>query len=90
MQLRAILARPNILLAPGIFDGLSALLVQRAGFASAYVSGASIAYTRFGRPDLGLVSMSEMAETLSTMRERTTIPLIVDADILAGARRYDG
>jgi 2-methylisocitrate lyase-like PEP mutase family enzyme len=80
MSLRGLLASGEILIAPGVFDGLSALLVERAGFAAAYVSGASIAYTRFGRPDLGLVSMSEVAETISAMRERSTIPLIVDAD----------
>jgi 2-methylisocitrate lyase-like PEP mutase family enzyme len=80
MSLRSRLASPEILVAPGIFDGLSALLVERAGFDAAYVSGASIAYTRFGRPDLGLVSMSEVAETIAAMRERSAIPLIVDAD----------
>ena len=45
-----------------------------------YLSGASIAYTRFGRPDIGLVSMSEVADTISVIRERTNIPIIVDAD----------
>jgi len=80
MTLRSLLTPGEILVAPGVFDGLSALLVERAGFAAAYVSGASIAYTRFGRPDLGLVSMSEVTETVAAMRERSTIPLIVDAD----------
>lgn len=80
MTLRSLLTPGEILVAPGVFDGLSALLVERAGFAAAYVSGASIAYTRFGRPDLGLVSMSEVTETIAAMRERSTIPLIVDAD----------
>ena len=80
MTLRSVLASTDILTAPGVFDGLSALLVERAGFAAAYVSGASIAYTRFGRPDLGLVSMSEVVETVAAMREGTTLPLIVDAD----------
>jgi len=80
MSLKAILEAPELLLAPGVFDGLSTLMVERAGFAAAYVSGASIAYTRFGRPDLGLVSMSEVVETVAAMRECTTIPLIVDAD----------
>jgi 2-methylisocitrate lyase-like PEP mutase family enzyme len=80
MTLKGRLASPGILLAPGVFDGLSTLLVERAGFAAAYVSGASIAYTRFGRPDLGLVAMNEVVETVAAMRERTTLPLIVDAD----------
>lgn len=80
MTLRSLLTPGEILVAPGVFDGLSALLVERAGFAAAYVSGASIAYTRCGRPDLGLVSMIEVTETIAAMRERSTIPLIVDAD----------
>lgn len=78
--LRALVADPQITVAPGCFDALSAALIERAGFGCAYLSGASIAYTRFGRPDIGLVSMSEVAETISTIRERTDLPLIVDAD----------
>jgi 2-methylisocitrate lyase-like PEP mutase family enzyme len=47
------LAQAELLVAPGCYDALSALLVERAGFDVADVSGASIAYTRFGRPDIG-------------------------------------
>ena len=79
-SLRTRLASPDILVAPGCYDALSASLIERAGFAAAYLSGASIAYTRFGRPDLGLVGMDEVAETLMAIRERVTAPIIVDAD----------
>ena len=79
-SLRSRFRQPGIVVAPGCFDALSALLIERAGFAAAYLSGASIAYTRFGRPDLGLVSMSEVADTIGTIRERVAIPVIVDAD----------
>ena len=79
-RLGAMLDGSGILMAPGIFDALSGLLVQRAGFSAAYLSGASIAYTRFGRPDIGLVTMTEVAESLSAIAERTEIPVIVDAD----------
>lgn len=79
-SLRRQLAGAAIVVAPGIYDGLSAALAERAGFATLYLSGASIAYTRFGRPDIGLVSMSEVAETLSVIRERVAAALIVDAD----------
>jgi 2-methylisocitrate lyase-like PEP mutase family enzyme len=79
-SLRSRFRQPGIVVAPGCFDALSALLIEHAGFAAAYLSGASIAYTRFGRPDLGLVSMSEVADTIGTIRERVAIPLIVDAD----------
>ncbi len=75
-----LLAEPEILVAPGIYDGLTALLVERAGFKAAYLSGASLAYTRFGRPDIGLVAMNEVAEALSAICERVDIPVIVDAD----------
>ncbi len=74
------LAGDEIVTAPGVYDALSAVLAEQAGFAAAYLSGASIAYCRFGRPDIGLVGMSEVAETLSTISERTELPLIVDAD----------
>ena len=74
------LAASPITVAPGIYDALGAVLVQQAGFHVAYLSGASIAYTRFGRPDIGLVGMSEVAETLSAITERSGLPVIVDAD----------
>ena len=50
---------------------------ERAGFEAAYVSGASIAYTRLGRPDIGLVSFSELTDIVAAIRERVSIPLIV-------------
>jgi 2-methylisocitrate lyase-like PEP mutase family enzyme len=79
-RLQERLAEERILLAPGIFDALTGLIAEQAGAEAAYLSGASIAYTRFGRPDIGLVSMSEVAETVAAIRDRIAIPLIVDAD----------
>lgn len=78
--LREMIDAPDILVVPGVYDGLSALMAQDAGFGAVYLSGASIAYTRFGRPDIGLVSMTEVAETLEAIRERIDVPVIVDAD----------
>src|SRR5690348_1433708 len=78
--LRARLTQKPIVIAPGIYDPLTALLAEQAGFEAAYVSGAAIAYTRLGRPDIGLVSMSEVAETLTLIRDRVSAHLIVDAD----------
>jgi len=66
--------------APGVYDALTASLAAAAGFKALYVSGAAIAYTRLGRPDIGLVSMSEVAETVALLRDRVPTPLIVDAD----------
>lgn len=67
-------------LAPGCYDGLSAALVAGHGFDAAYVTGGSIAYSRLGRPDIGLVSASEVSETVALIADRVDIPLIVDAD----------
>ncbi len=80
ITLRQRLTQPGLVLAPGVYDALSALLVEQAGFEAAYLSGASIAYTRLGRPDIGLVSASEVANVVENIRERTALPLIVDAD----------
>lgn len=78
--LRKLINDKEILIAPGGYDGLSASLIQQGGFNAMYLSGASIAYTRFGRPDIGLVSMNEVAETLAVIRERVDFPIIVDGD----------
>jgi 2-methylisocitrate lyase-like PEP mutase family enzyme len=79
-SLRSRFQRNEIVVAPGCYDALSAHMIERAGFAAAYLSGASIAYTRFARPDIGLVGMSEVADTIGVIRERVAIPLIADAD----------
>lgn len=68
------------LLAPGAYDALSALLIEQAGFEAIYLSGASISYTQLGRPDIGLMSFDEVAATVGRIRERVSLPLIVDAD----------
>ena len=52
MTLKQRLTEPRALLAPGVYDALSALLAEQAGFEALYLSGASIAYTRLGRPDI--------------------------------------
>ncbi|MDX2201277.1 MAG: isocitrate lyase/phosphoenolpyruvate mutase family protein [Hyphomicrobiaceae bacterium] len=74
------LAGPAVLLAPGVYDALTALIAHAAGFEALYVSGAAIAYTRLGRPDIGLVSATEVAETIALIRDRVEARLIVDAD----------
>lgn len=79
-KLRERLRSGEIVVAPGVYDGLSALVAAQAGFEALYLSGASIAYTRFGRSDIGLVSMTEVADTLGAIRERVETDIIVDAD----------
>jgi 2-methylisocitrate lyase-like PEP mutase family enzyme len=78
--LAARLRRRPILVAPGVFDGLSAALAEAAGFEALYLSGASLAYTRLGMPDVGLVTASELVDALARIRERTELPILVDAD----------
>jgi 2-methylisocitrate lyase-like PEP mutase family enzyme len=80
MDLKQRLDAPGLVLAPGVYDALSALLAEQSGFEALYLSGAGIAYTRLGRSDIGLVSMSEVADTIANIRERVALPLIVDAD----------
>lgn len=74
------LRHSDALLAPGVYDALTASMVEDAGFEAAYLSGASVAYTKLGRPDIGLTSLTEVAEVTAHIRERTALPLIVDAD----------
>jgi 2-methylisocitrate lyase-like PEP mutase family enzyme len=80
MNLKERLHQQQILIAPGVYDAFSALMAQRAGFEALYLSGASIAYTLLGAPDIGLISFAEVCETMATIRERTALPVIVDAD----------
>jgi len=77
---RARLHRKPIVVAPGVYDALTASMVETAGFEACYLSGAAIAYTKLGRPDIGLVSMAEVADTLTHIRERVGLPIVVDAD----------
>lgn len=78
--LRARLTQKQIVVAPGVYDALTAHIAERAGFATLYVSGAGIAYTHLARPDIGLVSMSEVVNVIAAIRDRVTAHLVVDAD----------
>ena len=80
MKLRSRLMRKPIVIAPGVYDAFTALVAEQSGFKTLYVSGAAISYTRLGRPDIGLVSMSEVVEIVGAMRDRVDADLIVDAD----------
>ena len=79
-SLRARLTRKPIVVAPGVYDAFTALVAEQADFRTLYVSGAAIAYTRLGRSDIGLVSMSEVADVIGMIRDRVAAALIVDAD----------
>jgi 2-methylisocitrate lyase-like PEP mutase family enzyme len=79
-NLSARLTRKPIVVAPGVYDAFTALVAEQSAFKTLYVSGAAIAYTRLGRSDIGLVSMSEVADVVAMIRDRVAAALIVDAD----------
>lgn len=79
-RLRELLARPGIIIAPGAYDGLSARLVEHAGFDVVYMSGSGAANSLLGEPDLGLTSMTEMASQAARICAATTLPVVADAD----------
>jgi 2-methylisocitrate lyase-like PEP mutase family enzyme len=77
--LKKLLQRDKLLVAPGCFDGLSARLVEEAGFEAAYLSGGAVARS-MGIPDIGLVTMSEAIERAAQVVSAIKIPIIADAD----------
>lgn len=77
--LKQLLKRQQLLVAPGCFDGLSARLVQEAGFEAAYLSGGAVARS-MGIPDIGLVTMSESIERAAQVTAAVSLPVIADAD----------
>jgi len=78
-RLRGLLRGGDVVVAPGVWDGLSARLVARAGFAAVYASGGAIARS-MGYPDLGLLSLSEIVDRLANIIEHAGVPVIADAD----------
>lgn len=79
-NLKRRLSSPDILLTPGVYDALTALIAEQAGFEALYLSGASIAYAHLGRSDVGLTTFTEVEQTLARITERVDVPVIVDAD----------
>ncbi len=77
---RSLHNRGTILCAPGVFDTLSTLLAERAGFEAAFLSGSALTWSRLGRPDVGLLDSIEVADVLARIAERCALPLLVDAD----------
>jgi len=74
------LASGLTVVAPGVYDAMSALVATQTGFEALYLSGAAVAYNRLGRSDVGLVTLPEMADTLACITDRVPTPVIVDAD----------
>ena len=84
--LRSLLERRELVVAPGVFDGISAQLAKRTGHVAAYLTGAGVAASGFGLPDIGLVTATEMAERARMIVDALgDVPLIADADTGYGA-----
>lgn len=77
--LRRLLGRPQMLIAPGAYDGITARLIEQAGFDAVYMTGAGTSMAR-GFPDFGLLGMSEMVDNAAVMARSISVPLISDAD----------
>ncbi len=77
--LRELLARPEIVVAPGAYDGMTAKMVEAAGFSCIYMTGAGASAAR-GFPDYGLLGMSEMAEAAGVLARSVCVPVLADAD----------
>jgi carboxyvinyl-carboxyphosphonate phosphorylmutase len=79
-RLRALLQQPHLLEIPGCYDAFSALLVSRAGFPAAYVSGFGVSASALGLPDRGLMSFREILDRVAAIAAAVEIPVIADAD----------
>src|SRR5437868_11062941 len=84
-SLKALLQRGKIVAAPGAYDALSAVLIEQAGFEAIYMTGNGQAASMLGLPDVGLITLTEMADRVRCTRAVTTLPLIVDADVGYGS-----
>jgi 2-methylisocitrate lyase-like PEP mutase family enzyme len=78
--LRKLLAEPGLLRAPGVFEGLGAHLVRRAGFSAVYLTGAGVAVSGYGVPDIGLLAGAEMADRARIVVGASGLAVIADAD----------
>ena len=79
-RLRELLARPKPLMAPGAADALTARLIAKHGFEAIYMTGAGTTAVRLGMPDVGLLTMDEMADNAQRIAEASQLPLVADAD----------
>jgi methylisocitrate lyase len=79
-QLRQMLSSGEILVAPGVHDGLSARIIEQEGFKALYMTGYGTSASMLGKPDVGLLTLTEMAARASRLADAVNIPLIADAD----------
>jgi 2-methylisocitrate lyase-like PEP mutase family enzyme len=79
-QLRELLAGDELIVAPGVYDGVSAALVSKLGFSAAYMTGAGVVASAYGLPDIGRATLTEMADRARVLSGLLDVPLIADAD----------
>ncbi len=79
-RLRQRLQEKTILVAPGAYDALTAILCEQAGFEALYLTGAGVSYSTLGKSDLGLITMSEMVGKAAYICDAVSIPVIADGD----------
>ena len=78
-RLRELLAGPDMLVAPGAYDGITARMIEQAGFAAVYMTGAGTS-AAYGLPDYGLLSVTEMVDNAARITGAVALPLIADGD----------
>ncbi|MGN6571493.1 MAG: isocitrate lyase/PEP mutase family protein [Pseudolabrys sp.] len=79
-RLRGLIARRQAVLLPGAANALAARVIEDLGFEAVYVTGAGVTNTYLGMPDIGLITVTEIADHVAAMRDAVALPLIVDAD----------
>jgi len=79
-RLRALVEAPDLLMAPGCYDCLTARLVARAGFPAAYITGSGVSMSAIGAPDMGALSSAELIERAQRIADSVDIPVICDID----------
>src|SRR5437016_8722688 len=79
-RVQQILGRHGSVVFPGVYDTLSAKIVQRVGFPMSFISGYSVAASAIGEPDLGLLTQTEIVDQARRVCRSVSIPIIVDAD----------
>jgi 2-methylisocitrate lyase-like PEP mutase family enzyme len=78
--LRELLSEPGIVMAPGIYDGISARVTEQAGFKAGYLSGAGVATSGIGEPDIGLTTLDDVTRIAHALTIKASVPYICDAD----------
>ena len=79
-RLRELLSQKEILVAPGAYDGLSARIIEKAGFEAVYITGYGLSASVLGKPDTGLMTFTEMVSRVAAIAETVSTPIIADGD----------